>query len=440
MPGANVKPIPVADLYIDLENPRYDQRASQRVALTSIVNDQGDKVVNLAEDVCEKGLNPTELLMVTESGDGKTYIVLEGNRRVAALKLLAEPSLLASLDITPRIFKRLKGIHDQFGSAVPKEVLCVILSREDANYWIQLKHTGENAGRGVVPWDGVASQRFRGNSPALQAVDLVSQSPYIDDETRAKLPKIAITNIERILGTPDARELLGVDVKGRLLVLKHPEEESLARLAIVVSDVANQKVKVTQLDSRDQRVAYAQQVASAPMPDQHPAPEAGSTAKKTKAATHAAKRTTLVPKNLKVAISQTRISKIFWELQKLNVNTFINASAVMFRVFIELSCDDFAARHSISLTTSKGVKPGAKPRDMNLREKLRAVADYLEIQNVCTKHELRGVRSLVANREHVLSVDSLNAYVHNKDYNPAPSDLRANWDSVQVFVEKLWSA
>ena len=78
-------------------------------------------------------------------------------------------------------------------------------------------------------------------------------------------------------------------------------------------------------------------------------------------------------------------------------------------------------------------------KEMSLRRKLSKIADYLEENKICNKDELRGVRSLVNKRNHVLSVDSLNAYVHNKDYNPAPSDIKSSWDNIQIFMQKLWT-
>jgi len=53
------------NLLIDLQNPRYYPRTSQREALMTIVHDQGVKLVHLAEDVVDRGLNPSDLLMAT---------------------------------------------------------------------------------------------------------------------------------------------------------------------------------------------------------------------------------------------------------------------------------------------------------------------------------------------------------------------------------------
>lgn len=446
----NIEPISLANLLIDLQNPRYDLRSSQREALTTIAHDQGPKLVNLAEDIVDKGLNPSEAIMVTPY-DESSYVVLEGNRRIAALKLISSISLLESVGLPQRLTKRLRTLHSRSKDELPTEINCVVLAREDANYWIQLKHTGENEGVGVVPWDGQAKHRFRGNSPALQAMDLVNQSDYLNDETRKKLPKIAITNIERILGTPDARNYLGVDVINRKLILKSPEDDALARLAIIVTDIAYGIKKVTHLDSKQQRVDYAADVAARPLPKPYtPGSSAGtkdSAASVTTPGKTAHKinpeRKALIPRQLKLSIPQTRINKIYHELQNLDVDKFINSSAVMFRAFIEMGVDDFAQRHNLLLSSPvKSKKTSNLPpqmREMSLRIKLITVANYLEREKICSKDELRGVRTLISNRNHVLSIDSLNAYVHNKHYNPTPTDLKGNWDNIETFVEHLWA-
>jgi len=375
-----IKLIPLDCLLIDLENPRYDTRPSQRDALITMLKEQGEKLINLAEDIVYRGLNPSELPIVMPTEDDKTFIVLEGNRRLAALKLASSPELVKSLGLPPRLEKRFTALHDRAMSSLPEEISCVVLPREEANNWIMLKHTGENEGIGVVSWDGRARQRFRGSSPALQAIELVEEKGYLDDETKKKLPKIAITNIERILNTPEARKLIGVEVKNNTLRLLEPEEEALSRLAIMVSDVANREIRVTDIDTKEQRVKYAEKLASTPIRlPHHQDSEKGSKPQTTEAAGTESKSTsrqinpnrkTLIPRGFKVTINQPRINKIYNELQKLNIDSYPNSCAVLLRVFVELSIVNFGDRHNIEFTRSKKAKDGSLiEREMSLRKK-----------------------------------------------------------------------
>ncbi len=55
-----IRSIPVADLLLNLENPRHEAQPSQRDAITTLAKDQDRKLVNLAEDIVSKGLNPAD--------------------------------------------------------------------------------------------------------------------------------------------------------------------------------------------------------------------------------------------------------------------------------------------------------------------------------------------------------------------------------------------
>ncbi len=455
-----VKPIPIQNLLIDLQNPRYDPRTNQREALMTLAREQGNKLAALAEDIInESGLNPAELPMVMPSGDGTSFIVMEGNRRIAALKLLLSPSLASGLNLTDSLLRKFKSLHDRAKESLSSEILCVIFeSREEARHWIDLRHTGENGGVGIVSWDGVQAQRFRGASPSLQAVEYARHSNLLDDDTKKKLPKIAITNIERVLNTPDVRKILGVDVKNNELIFKEPEEIVIPRLAAIVSDIANKKKKVTHLDTKDQRIEYAKEIVENPAqrvdkPSSANNPngvgasttDSGKPRKGTKSLP--VHRKTLIPKGLGLTIAVARLNKIFDELKRLDVSLYANSCAVLFRVFLELSVDEFAETNSISLKlvipsriNTKGERIPESEKEFSLREKIKTVADYMESEKICEVDELRGVRMVVSNRDHVLSIDSLNAYVHNRNVSPSDTDLKTSWDNLEVFIKRLWGS
>jgi hypothetical protein len=439
---AQIRAIAVQDLVVDLVNPRYTPRSSQREAITHITQDQGKKLLKLAEDIVDYGLNPTRRVLV-EPQKGGGYVVLEGNRRLAVLKLLLQQELRASLDVSASVKKRLQELADQAEGTLPTEVDCAITTREDANHWIHLEHTGENEGVGVVGWDSAARHRFLGGSPALQAVELVA--PHLDAKTQALLPGIATTNIERVLNTPEARDIIGVDLVNKKLILKDPEQRSLARLAEIVSDVAHRAIRVTSLLSKDQRVKYAQQIAARPSTALKSAPRSNTPATKRTgrpARRQPVERHTLIPRGFSVAIKQPRINRIHDELRKLDLRRFVNSGAVLLRVFVELSAEDYASRHNVSLKVPGKSKPGGKimpTREMKLKEKLTAVADSLLARKLCTSQELRGVRTIVSNKDHPLAVDSWHAWVHNKHYSPSLNDLTRTWDNLEPFVVGLWA-
>lgn len=451
MQNYEIKSFLIKNLLLNIENYRFEPVSNQREALSTIAHDQGLKLVAIAEDILDRGTNPSDLPIVTPADGKELFRVLEGNRRVAALKILSSAGLAGSLGLTNSIVKRWKALEDQVDGTIPETLTCVVMAEEDAKEWIRLKHTGENEGIGTVTWDGLAKHRFRGDSSALQAIDMVNQKGYLDQDTKDKLPKIHITNIERMLVTRDARKLLGVDVQGGQLIIVATEEEALGRLALLVMDIAHRRKKVTDLDDKEQRVDYAKELAARELPlPNSPGGNSGQpggadkTGEKSKGK-QTADRNTLIPKKLKLSISQSRINQIYDELQKLDIGKFTNSAAVLFRVFVELSIDEFASRNSIVMKAVPKPSPGktappiSRVPDMNLRNKILTVAKYLEDNSICDKHKLLGIRSLAKNTDHVLSVNTLNAYVHNQHYNPTSTELKANWDSIQAFISAIWT-
>ena len=74
MSNKEVKPISVQQLLLDLQNPRYDVLNNQIEVIAEILDDQGRKLVKLAADIAEAGLNPSELPMVAQHEQDKNKI------------------------------------------------------------------------------------------------------------------------------------------------------------------------------------------------------------------------------------------------------------------------------------------------------------------------------------------------------------------------------
>ncbi|HEY8565710.1 MAG TPA: hypothetical protein VIL65_09435 [Beijerinckiaceae bacterium] len=97
MPEIKLK---IDDLVLDNDNPRITHSESQHQALQKVVRDQKQKIVRLAESIVDKGLSPIEKLMVLQvSTNPRRYIALEGNRRVATLRLLINPAVMTGLEM-----------------------------------------------------------------------------------------------------------------------------------------------------------------------------------------------------------------------------------------------------------------------------------------------------------------------------------------------------
>src|ERR1044071_406682 len=147
---AETAPISLADLLIDTENPRLPQpNLGQRDALRALAKYLPKKLITLARDIVKHGTSPSELPIVMPFKDDlNRYVVLEGNRRLVAVKGLENPdSLLGILESS--LMTELRALSKEYQEAPVESLTCYVVNdRDDAQHWIELRHTGQNEGAG----------------------------------------------------------------------------------------------------------------------------------------------------------------------------------------------------------------------------------------------------------------------------------------------------
>lgn len=201
------KKLKISDLFLDEQNPRFSEVDNQKEAINAMLEEQGNKITNLANDIYRNGLNPSARLIVFK--EKKRLTDGDGNRRLTALKILETPSLA---DTYPSIKKRIQNILATKGS-VPFEVSCVIFNqRKEARRWIENNHDGEQEGRGLVRWTAEQKDRFRGKaSIGLAALDELSKSDDINDNDRSRIQK---STLDRLLDYKNSKSVLSISRDG----------------------------------------------------------------------------------------------------------------------------------------------------------------------------------------------------------------------------------
>ncbi len=478
----NFESIPLDELLVDTENPRLaDTMSDERAAILGILHDQGVKLVSLAEHVAEHGFSPIDLPLVYP-GDSGRYIVAEGNRRIAALKILRNPFIIHGAD--PKLLKKFAAIAAARPN-LPDSLTCVVLlSEAERNLWVKLRHGGEDGGVGLSEWKAKEKARFAArHTPdktnrmefSLQIVDLV-RSRCTPGEIEL-LNAIPITTLERMVGDPAVRKALGIDRNaGGVLITIDDEESVLHALKLLVLEIARKDVKVGDVMSKPERqekidgwpeerkpglrgeptppkpihpsTPYAPaNPTTAGAPSTSPATSGASVspAPSASAATHQNpslptsqsgngntrihspdNRKKLVPQSFSVKIDDLKVKRIFIELKKLDIEEFENAAAVLLRVFLELSCEVFLTNNSVQFDDKE-----------KLRKKMEKVADYWEQNSILKKTEITAWRNAVCSND-LFSLNVLHAHVHSLQSIPKKRDLIRTWDEISFYVEKLW--
>ena len=253
MPYRNLRP---SEVILDPENPRLpDGTSNDREAINRLLEDGPDALVGLARDMARTGqTNPAELPIAIK--EGNKYLIVEGNRRFAALKLLKDPAL-ADNEEQEKAFRRAAAL-----GTPPKTVLTLVMSsREEADPWIVLRHTGENNGVGVKRWSAgqTATHRRRANksidSGTLRSITIADEleEAYAADEEIIDLIRQVrrgkLTNIGRFF-SPDVLAalhfVLKVDdsssLRARTLLVRHPSERLRGFFAWALAYILNNSV------------------------------------------------------------------------------------------------------------------------------------------------------------------------------------------------------
>ncbi|MCO8056073.1 ParB/Srx family N-terminal domain-containing protein [Acinetobacter towneri] len=226
-------------LEFDPENPRLPQNIdgnNEKEVITYLIDEAN--IPELMMSIGEQGYFDGEPLLVVERDDH--YIVVEGNRRLCALKLLD------SNQAAPRSAKKIEEIR-RTSPNKPRDIPCQVFSnRDDILSYLGYRHI-----TGVNQWDALAKARyldqlyakFSQSHPSLSPLELhqklakviASKSDYVaklltslnilryadDNKILKRIKKeqdeIPFSLITTALGYPNLRKYIGVDIRDQSL-------------------------------------------------------------------------------------------------------------------------------------------------------------------------------------------------------------------------------
>jgi hypothetical protein len=419
--------IPVSQLMLDVQNPRHEPVPSQREATVALIEDQGDRLTRLGRNIAENGLNPMERMIVLKNG--RNYTVLEGNRRLAVLKLFNNPELANGTELESA-FKELAK-----EAKPPTAVECTVApSREAAAPWIKLRHGGQAEGVGVVPWSALASSRFdvKPGSQAAKAVSLIDtiQLAYPKNESiQADLKTVAkerLTTLGRLVSDPNFKAHVGMkeDSEGHpIFFFKAPDLES--SIEQLLKDLATD-LTVTKIKTKDLRSKY---IAKLPEPKQSArqndatalTPSNSKKKPRRKPARRRSKPTRPL-ENLDLRNLGERIETILGEFQTFDLVKFPNAAALILRAIVEFSVDEALSQQGKS--TNGEFKTRIK-RALHLVDPTDKDDTY------------QAVRTGLTDGTSLLAIATLHGYVHNPQFHPTASEVRTIATNYEAFLAGL---
>lgn len=250
------KSIDYKKLIVNPENYRFDPVDTQDQAINLMLEEKGTEIFNLAKHILEHGLDNAKDFRLIKKEKGK-FLVLDGNRRVTAIKCLHDISLVKDASLK-RKFVSLKIDKNK----LPQKVNAFIYSSEEvAAKWIKLDHTGKNEGAGQDSWGAAEVDRFEYKfegklSPAMQAVMLIEREKNKKFDTR----KLKVSTINRIFSNPEARSYIGIDIKDQKIHFTTSKKEAVERIDRLFNKIIDDDVKVDAVYTKEKTAVFMKDI------------------------------------------------------------------------------------------------------------------------------------------------------------------------------------
>lgn len=440
----------LSELRLDQRNYRTGPTATQRDALAAIIDDQKGRLVNLAEDILSVGLSPGEPIWVTRDTDAPgMYVVVEGNRRLAALKLLETPTL-ADGTVVEKAFATLAK---QYSENPMRELEArVFASRDEALPWQRRRHMSNTSGVGIVRWEALAKARASreqgAKAPRFLAVVDFLQDESDEWQSLQDVLDSKWTTVDRVLNASTLPTVLGIEINpktGSINFENGDAEAGKELLRRILHEIARPEFKFEEIETEKERASFvnrftgmavkakvaAPETANRPnAPAPTPSPLASSLPRRPSTPLTTPARTTLAPKNgpKTFRVDGDRLLSLYRECRLIPTQNNENAASFLLRVFIELSSEALLAEKGVSIPSSAKGKTSWDDFGIPLATKVRSVLDYLD--NTGRAKQFQQVRlALDPNSQTTSSITTLHGYFHNRHLKPDVVALREAWDA-----------
>lgn len=461
------KYLSVTTLHLDEKNPRLGQETKGRSPreIIQYLFDH-DKALEVADSIVTRGYFANEPLLAIP--DGRNYVVVEGNRRLAALKALKEPGLLSGSN--GRAIERLASQADT--EAISKVPVVIAPNRRATDRLLAGRHIGTpvRAWRAENRANFILSKLGEGYSND----QLLEQLGFKFQDIQAARQTMAITGVTYSLNLPDEirTEIDNRRVKlfstlervfdssvGRMFLKVEPDPEHgfrgtttkkqfLRAFTHLVTDIVlgnessrtlNTNKNIRDYFEKRNREAIAVSKKGRFFPEdiiQKRRPAAYKKVPPRKKGKQISQ--TVLPKDFKVHVGNDRLVDIRRELTRLKRSDFPNAGTVLLRVFLELAIKDYLERTGrLEEMTKELERENKLPRNgvpsmTDLVKEITSVA-----QEQMNKRDAQKVeRALRRDPAAAFSLGDLNTFVHCTDI-PSDRDILQFWNRTESLFRLM---
>ncbi|GLC25050.1 hypothetical protein [Roseisolibacter agri] len=487
---AQLKSVAVAELLLDQANFRTPRQRSQLAAVEAMISTSPDRFWALVESILDDGYLQTENIIVLSQDDG-SLVVREGNRRVAALKLIQGQLSAKKLNVPEHIVDAIAALSEEWlrdNDRVP----CAVFPPRDAkkvDRIVRLAHgKGEKAGRDQ--WNAVARARHNrdeagASEPALDLLEqYLASAKNLPMHLRSAWAAIfPLTVLEEAMKRTAPRLGLG---SARALATAYPNLKNAkhrASLEAIIFDIGSKELGYEQLRStrEDYGIKYGLPALEEKTQESGGSARAGGTAGGGDSASQKGDRgdgstgagakgtgqdrgkeagsdeetdngkpaasSTSDPRAVVSAMkafvpkgtNREKVVTLKGEIERMNITRTPHAFLFVLRSMFEISAKAYCADHP----DPNGPKAvDAQGNDRKLVEVLRDVAEHMiklpnGKKNQAVQKRLHGALTELATPESLLSVTSMNQLVHHPTFTVTPREAASRFFNVFPLLQAM---
>jgi len=436
----------IADLFLDPENIRLqiEVKSSQEALINDLfLNENATQVL---ESIAANGFFPDEVPVVIK--EDRKFVVIDGNRRIAALKVMTRPEIVPSKEISVKELLRSTG-------ALPLNQIEVVVApnRNEVRHFLASKHT-QNTRR---PWRPLRQAYFykaeleRGKT----VQDLREEYPGVEIEKFLRLiniHKIAksikydsnqiskkvhnertfpASTIERLYEDGQVRDFLGFEFdKDGEVKIQIDRKEFEKGFKKIVQDVVEKVVDSRALNNEKNRTEYLDRFPKSEIPNKKKGSEVLTSKDFKEAPIITKKRTKLAPRDIQFTLQAPGVRRMLNELQAIDYHKFPNASHNLLRSFLECAIKAYFYQRG------KAVKPAKGKKYVFLDDVLQEFKKEMdETKNTELSQVTQKIISDTTMKPY--SAQFLNATNHNPSVFAVDKDVENAWDTMEKLFRYI---
>ena len=446
----------VDSLRLDNENPRLPEEMLHETqsAIIQFLVDEFN-VLEIAKSIAKNGFFINETPIVVKVG--KIFVVVEGNRRITALKLLRNPELAPAR----KKYSYSRLAEDVDTSQWERIPVYIAPSKEAASPILIARHGTEM----TSPWQRIMKMRFLAGevlkgvsheeisekfSVSISEVrtaaytillrEMIRSAEISDAEKDSYLSeKFQTSTLTRIIEARRFSDKTGLQLIGATLQFKIPQKEFLDIILYICSEIATGALTHRTHEDVKERNMYIDKIIAdcttgktGEFCFEAPTQEETQDKKEPRSPKPRRRWERLISETMDFNTGLYKLNELLLEGQKMHIGVYPHACALLMRTILDLSIQRL---YDINGNLEETIDSDGKTKGLTKRINILTSnhSTWFPNKAICDKFK----RFTARDSESYIHVETLNDYVHGDYGKPTKDDLKNFWSQIEPLIDLL---